>query len=90
MIDMRTFAALIAVLGMLAATAANAEPRYRPDRPDRSARGLANRGLSQDEAASRAQRQHGGRVLAVDRDDEGGYRVKLLKNGEVRTVFISP
>ena len=45
--------------------------------------------LSQQEAASRAQRQFGGRVLAI-RPHGAGFNVKLLKDGEVRTVFISP
>lgn len=35
-----------------------------------------------------AQRQNGGgRVLAVDRNDQG-YRVKLLKDGDVRIVYV--
>jgi hypothetical protein len=44
-------------------------------------------GLSADEAAVRAQHQYGGRVLAV-RPEGSGYRVKLIKDGEVRVVFI--
>ncbi|WP_162932391.1 PepSY domain-containing protein [Solimonas sp. K1W22B-7] len=46
--------------------------------------------MSMREAADRAQRKHGGRVLAIDQDGFGGYRVKLLKDGEVRTVHVSP
>jgi Ni/Co efflux regulator RcnB len=39
-------------------------------------------------AARRAQAQNdGGRVLSVDRADNG-HRVRLLKDGEVRTFFI--
>lgn len=53
-------------------------------------RGGGESALTTRDAANRAQRQHGGRVLAVDQDGYGGYRVKLLKNGEVRTVHISP
>ncbi|HUP92485.1 MAG TPA: PepSY domain-containing protein [Solimonas sp.] len=45
--------------------------------------------LSQQQAAGRAQRQFGGRVLSI-RPYGPGYSVKLLKDGEVRTVFISP
>lgn len=45
--------------------------------------------LTQQEAAARAQRQFGGRVLAL-RPHGAGYNVKILKDGEVRTVFISP
>lgn len=39
------------------------------------------------EAARIAQRRHGGRVLDV-RPAAGGWRVKLLRDGEVRTVFV--
>lgn len=44
--------------------------------------------MSPSEAARIAQhRNGGGRVLAVDRGDDG-YRVKLLKNGDVRIVLV--
>lgn len=40
------------------------------------------------EAAQKAQAQHkGGQVLSVERSGDG-YRVKLLKNGEIIIVFI--
>jgi hypothetical protein len=58
-------------------------PAQRVDepRPD-------NRGMSPDEAAQRAQRQNGGgRVLSVE-PAGNGYRVKLLRDGEVRVFFI--
>ncbi|HEY0916725.1 MAG TPA: hypothetical protein VGE22_17760 [Solimonas sp.] len=48
------------------------------------------KGMTMRDAADRAQRKHGGRVLAIDQDGFGGYRVKLLKDGEVRTVHVSP
>jgi len=49
----------------------------RGDRGDRSA-----------DAARRAQQQNGGgRVLSVD-PEGGGYRVKVLKDGEVRTHHV--
>ncbi|HXG28051.1 MAG TPA: PepSY domain-containing protein [Nevskiales bacterium] len=49
--------------------------------------------LSRDEAARRAQREHGGRVLSVDLlqpdDAPARYRIKLLSNnGNVRTVDV--
>ena len=53
----------------------------RHERVDRSA-----------DAARRAQQQNGGgRVLSVDREGDG-YRVKVLKDGEVRThhVVVEP
>lgn len=95
---------ILAVLALAAAASAHADPRARPDRgrPEPPHRDYAEprrghseshrgeHGMTMKEAASRAQRQHGGRVLSVDADDAGGYRVKLLKDGEVRTVFISP
>lgn len=44
--------------------------------------------LSPSDAARVAQQQNGGgRVLSVDRGSDG-YRVKLLKNGDVRVVFV--
>jgi len=47
-----------------------------------------NNRLSPHQAARIAQEQNGGgRVLAVDRNDSG-YRVKLLKNGDVRIVYV--
>ncbi len=42
-----------------------------------------------DEAAREIQRRHGGRVLAVQ-PDGAGYRVKLLKDGEVRIYQVDP
>jgi hypothetical protein len=52
----------------------------------------ANRGLVRHlgpiDAASAAQRLYGGRVLDV-RPDDGGFRVKLLADGDVRVVFIA-
>lgn len=47
-----------------------------------------SRGLSPSEAARQAQQQNGGgRVLGVDPAGDG-YRVKLLKDGDVRVIFI--
>jgi hypothetical protein len=47
-----------------------------------------DRNMSPSEAARIAQQQNGGgRVLAVERGDRG-YRVKLLKNGDVRIVNV--
>ncbi len=46
-----------------------------------------SRSMSQS-AADRAQQMNGGgRVLAVQ-SDANGYRVKLLKNGEVQAVHV--
>lgn len=57
----------------------------RQDRPNRSDDG---RGGERAAAAREAQaRNGGGRVLSVDPED-GGYRVKVLKNGEVRTHHV--
>jgi len=47
-----------------------------------------DRGLSPSDAARVAQQQNGGgRVLSVDPGDRG-YRVKLLKDGNVRIVYV--
>lgn len=66
----------------------------REERPDKSRdRSHKHKGvLGRDEAARRAQRQYGGRVLSVDllQSDEAParYRVKLLSEGNVRTVDV--
>lgn len=69
------------------------EKRERVEREDHSERKHSHKGvLGRDEAARRAQREHGGRVLSVDllqsEDLPARYRVKLLSNGNVRTVDI--
>lgn len=66
---------------------AAAQDQWRPQvQVERNARDQ-NGGMSADQAARRAQEQYGGRVLAV-RPEGPGYRVKLLKDGEVRTVYV--
>ncbi|HEY1078016.1 MAG TPA: hypothetical protein VGE51_15090 [Fontimonas sp.] len=45
--------------------------------------------LTPADAARRVQSLYGGRVLAVQQDDDG-YRVKILKDGEVRIYSVSP
>jgi len=48
----------------------------------------AEPGISPAEAAQRAQQINGGgRVLSVEKAGDG-YRVKLLRDGEVRVVFV--
>jgi hypothetical protein len=60
-------------------------PRPEPMRPQNWA--PQNR-LSSGQAAQRAQQLNGGgRVLAVD-PSEQGYRVRVLKDGEVRSVYV--
>lgn len=46
-------------------------------------------GVTPDSAAREIQRRHGGRVLAVQ-PDGSGYRVKMLKDGEVRIYQVDP
>lgn len=46
--------------------------------------------LSATDAARQVQRRYGGRVLSVQEDVGGGYRVKVLKDGEVRIYKIHP
>lgn len=46
-------------------------------------------GFTPDSAAREIQRMHGGRVLAVQADG-AGYRVKVLKDGEVRIYQVDP
>ena len=57
-------------------------PGLRDAREDRH-------GLSPDQAALEIQSRHGGRVLAVQ-PDGAGYRVKTLKDGEVRIYQVDP
>lgn len=57
----------------------------RVERRSGDERGDSQAGL----AAQRAvEANGGGRVLSVERDG-GGFRVKVLKNGDVRTHFVS-
>ncbi|HSW13197.1 MAG TPA: hypothetical protein VLI06_10195 [Solimonas sp.] len=86
---MRAFVPLLMLLGSLVAWSAQAEPRQGRHEGRMEFRGSDQR-MSLKDAANRAQRQHGGRVLAADEDGFGGYRVKLLKDGEVRTVHVPP
>jgi hypothetical protein len=44
-------------------------------------------GLSREEAARQVREQYAGRILSI-RQVEGGWRVRLLKDGEVRTVIV--
>lgn len=83
---------LLILLGSLAAGTAMADPlrNLGPLELRNSQTSRDYPGMSMREAANRAQRKHGGRVLAIDQDGFGGYRVKLLKDGEVRTVHVSP
>lgn len=69
-----------------AAVAAGAVADAQP--PEDPATEPATR-LNADEAAREILRRHGGRVLAVQPDGLG-YRVKVLKNGEVRIYQINP
>ncbi len=45
--------------------------------------------MTPSEAAREVQRRHGGRVLSVQPDGRG-YRVKVLKDGEVRIFQVQP
>ncbi len=80
------------VLAGLLAQPADARPREKGqrDRP-RIERGLSDdRGESPPAVAAQMalKANGGGRVLSVDREG-GGFRVKVLKDGDVRTHFIS-
>jgi hypothetical protein len=98
---MRLIAALtLSLLGLLSLPAsadlfgrgggglgAGLQTPYLPAQREEPQRG-DDRGLSPDEAARRAQQQNGGgRVLSVE-PAGNGYRVKLLRDGEVRIVYV--
>lgn len=76
----------VAVLIVGAAPARDGDrPRMPPGQLSDINRGRA---VTPSEAARIAQQQNGGgRVLAVE-PDAGGYRVKLLKNGDVRIIHV--
>lgn len=74
--------------------------QFRPPEPQRQPQIFAppqqprpqnfqqQRPVSRDEAIRRAQQMNGGgRVLAAD-PAESGYRVRVLKDGEVRSVYV--
>ncbi|MFI4979781.1 MAG: hypothetical protein ACHQIO_05485 [Nevskiales bacterium] len=70
------------------------QPQYRPPEPPRQQMFAPPQqrpqgpGVSRGEAMRRAQQMNGGgRVLAAD-PAESGYRVRVLKDGEVRSVYI--
>lgn len=61
------------------------EPERSPDRDPGREHGREHRNDGSAAAAREAQQRNGGgRVLSVE-PDGGGYRVKVLKDGEVRT-----
>jgi hypothetical protein len=61
------------------------EPPRLPQQP-----GWQGHPMSSGQAAQRAQQINGGgRVLAVD-PAQSGYRVRVLKDGEVRSVYVPP
>lgn len=94
MIRLLAVALLAAATALPAAAAYDArfEPEHliRVDKKDRNGRGKSPR----DEAAERARRDTGGRVLSIKerpRDDREGYRVKILTpEGEVRYYDVDP
>jgi hypothetical protein len=64
------------------------EPPRQMYEPPRQNYPPPNRGMSNGQAAQRAQQLNGGgRVLAVD-PAQSGYRVRVLKDGEVRSVYV--
>jgi uncharacterized membrane protein YkoI len=66
----------ITLIMLLAATALEAAPKH--------VRGK----LSREEAVSMAQRNYGGKVLDIRRQDNGRYQIKMLKNGRIRVIHI--
>ena len=65
------------------------QPVYAPrQEPPRQQNWAPQNRMSSGQAAQRAQQLNGGgRVLAVDPSDSG-YRVRVLKDGEVRSVYV--
>lgn len=85
---------IVLLAGLIGAQPASADRRggLRLDTPylapGRDNRDAEPRGLSANEAARRAQAENGGgRVLSVEPSGDG-FRVKLLRDGEVRVVYV--
>lgn len=80
--------------GLVCIQSAEARPRdlfgVSPDgvRPPDSFLDRRSHGMTAAEAARTAQQRYGGgKVLSVEPEGDG-YRVKLVRNGDVRVVFI--
>ncbi len=100
---MRTILLTLALLACCALSSVSAEAQGKLDLSSRLVDPLAattqpdplagaRRGhasLTPADAARRVQSLYGGRVLAVQQDTDG-YRVKILKDGEVRIYSVSP
>lgn len=56
--------------------------------PQRAPQRTLAPGLSAAQAAQQVQQRHGGRVLSVQ-DTAAGYRVKVLREGEVRSFDVN-
>jgi len=69
--------------------AAHDGARHQPAAPPEAGGDLRRTTFTPDSAAREIQRMHGGRVLAVQADG-AGYRVKMLKDGEVRIYQVDP
>lgn len=95
---MRMHSVLILITAMVLGGSLATQAYAKPDKRERAERSEQHRQshkgvLSRDDAARRAQRQYGGRVLSVDLlqsdDAPARYRIKLLTEGNVRTVDIN-
>ncbi|MEW6168153.1 MAG: hypothetical protein AB1651_10710 [Pseudomonadota bacterium] len=64
-------------------------PEAAPGTQQLSPRRTLEREMSPSDAARQVQQRYGGRVLAVQINDLG-YRVKVLKDGEVRIYQVIP
>ena len=95
--------ALLALVGLLAATGAQAQSGYRPGRgedyapPPRGRQGPppSRPFTDPDRAANAARNATGGRVLGVQQggnpDNQNGYRVRILQpDGRVRSLHVDP
>jgi hypothetical protein len=80
--------AMALLVSATCAMPATARDRWRDQQQQQQAP-AQDGSMSADEAARRAQQQYGGRVLAV-RPEGPGFRVKMLKDGEVRSVYVGP
>lgn len=65
------------------------DPALATPREMRQPLRAVERAMTPSDAARQVQRRHGGRVLAVQ-PDGSGYRVKVLKDGEVRIYLVNP
>lgn len=84
---MRISRLMLVILSGLVLQPVFAAPHDRQDAPQEKRRAGDGKMTSNDAARIAQKQEGGGRVLSVTRTEDG-YRVKLLKKGDVHIVFV--